>query len=229
MHKLGLSLLFSSMMIVPAAALSQDSAAPTADDYVCALTGDCGEDSGAEAAAPTEAAPSGTPRVSATRGFSLSAPTPTRPAPRQTTNRPTPRQTTNRPSPRQTASRPSTRPAARPAGQLPRVDLRLAFERGSATLTANDYPQIRAFAEALQRPQLADSRVRIEGHTDSSGGRTMNMELSQRRAQAVADFLASQGVAPERLEVRGFGFDRPLPGRRASSQENRRVEAVRIS
>jgi outer membrane protein OmpA-like peptidoglycan-associated protein len=88
---------------------------------------------------------------------------------------------------------------------------------------------VRAFAEALKRPQLADVRVRIEGHTDSSGGRALNRTLSQRRAQAVADFLTSQGIEPGRLEVQGYGYDRPLPGRPASAGENRRVEAVRIS
>ena len=65
--------------------------------------------------------------------------------------------------------------------------------------------------------------------TDSSGSRAINVSLSQRRAQAVADYLMGQGVAQGRLEVRGFGFDRPLPGRPASARENRRVEAVRIS
>ena len=72
-------------------------------------------------------------------------------------------------------------------------------------------------------------RFRIEGHTDSAGGRDVNQPLSQRRAQAVADYLVAQGVAQNRLEVQGFGFDRPLPGTPASSGRNRRVEAVRIS
>ena len=88
---------------------------------------------------------------------------------------------------------------------------------------------MRAFAAALQRPQLSTMRFRIEGHTDSSGARATNVTLSQRRAQAVADYLVSQGVAQGRIEVQGYGFDRPLPGRSASSSQNRRVEAVRIS
>ena len=39
----------------------------------------------------------------------------------------------------------------------------------------------------------------------------------------------SERIAAERLEVRGYGYDQPLPGRPASAGENRRVEAVRIS
>ena len=226
MHKLGLSLLITSLAAAPYAALSQESEVPSADDYVCALTGECPE----EAAEPQPEAnqPSGSPRVSATRGFSLSRPTP----PAATTSRPkatqtgTRRQTASRPTSRPTASRPTTRPVAIQPG---RVDLRLAFGPGSSTLSSTAQGQIRAFAEALRRPQLANVRVRIEGHTDSSGGRAINLPLSQRRAQAVADYLVSQGVAPARLEVRGFGYDRPLPGRRAADSDNRRVEAVRIS
>ena len=213
MRKPGLSLLLASMVMVPYAALSQESQEPTADDYVCALTGEC-----PEATEPEEATPSGTPRVSATRGFSLSRPT--------ATTRTTPKATPSR-TQRRTASRPNPR---RPVAVQPgRVDLRLAFGPGSAVLSSVAQSQIRAFAEALRRPQLANVRVRIEGHTDSSGSRAINVSLSQRRAQAVADYLVSQGVAAGRLEVRGYGYDRPLPGRPASARENRRVEAVRVS
>jgi outer membrane protein OmpA-like peptidoglycan-associated protein len=74
-------------------------------------------------------------------------------------------------------------------------------------------------------PDLAARRFRIEGHTDSSGSRAANIELSKRRAQAVADLVSSLGVQPARLEVRGYGPDRPLPGHAASSPDNRRVEA----
>jgi outer membrane protein OmpA-like peptidoglycan-associated protein len=107
--------------------------------------------------------------------------------------------------------------------------LRLTFELGSAELTPQARQEAAAFAQALQRPQLAGKRFRIEGHTDNVGGRAYNLELSQRRAEAVAAYLAEQGVARNRFEVRGYGFARPLPGRRASAQENRRVEAVMIS
>ena len=214
MRKLGLSLLLTSMVLVPYAALSQESQAPTADDYVCGLTGECPEEAATEEA--TDPADPDGPRVSATRGFSLSRTTSS--APKATP-----------PRPKQTATRPTQqRPVQRPA-QPGRVDLRLAFGNGSAVLSSTAQNQVRAFAEALRRPQLANVRVRIEGHTDSSGGRSINMSLSQRRAQAVADYLVSQGIAANRLEVRGYGFDRPLPGKNATAPENRRVEAARIS
>ena len=222
MRKLGLSLLLGSMVLAPCAALSQEASAPSADDYVCALTGDCAE-AEADEQQPATTQPSGTPRVSATRGFSLSRPTPVQARPKAT------QPTTNRTSRTNTRTAANNTPRQTRPAQPGRVDLRLAFGPGSSSLSGGAQTQIQAFAEALRRPQLANVRVRIEGHTDSSGGRAINQSLSQRRAQAVADYLVSQGIAAGRLEVRGYGYDRPLPGTPASSRANRRVEAVRIS
>jgi len=224
MRKLGMALLVSTLVVAPYAAFSQDSTVSTADEFACALAGDCPEEADAEAEEGAPSARPGGPRVSATRGFSLSTTQPATTRPKATTPA-----TTTRPNRRQTASsRPAQRPA-RPAVQQGRVDLRLSFVPGSAELSATDLAQVEAFAEALQRPQLVNVRVRIEGHTDSSGGRALNQTLSQRRAQAVADFLTSHGIDATRLEVRGYGYDRPLPGVPASAGENRRVEAVRVS
>ena len=78
-------------------------------------------------------------------------------------------------------------------------------------------------------PQLVNMRFRIEGHTDAVGSRAGNVALSQRRAQSVADFLIAMGVPRSRLDVRGYGPDRPLPGTSGASAQNRRVEAVRVS
>lgn len=228
MRKLGLTLLVAAMGIVPYAASSQQAAqpAPTADDFVCALSDDC-EDA-AEPAPEDSATPSGGPRISATRGFALSRPTP----PAETTNTKAGQaRTTQTPTRRRIVTRPAQGQATATAAstQQHRVDLRLNFGVGSAALSEAAQAQMRVFAEALRRPQLANARVRIEGHTDSSGGRATNLALSQRRAQAVADFLIGQGIAPSRLEVKGYAYDRPLPGHSAAASENRRVEAVRIS
>jgi outer membrane protein OmpA-like peptidoglycan-associated protein len=105
------------------------------------------------------------------------------------------------------------------------MDLRVSFLLGSAQLTSQAQEEAKVFAQALKLPELASKRFRIEGHTDSSGRRAMNLDLSKRRAQAVADYLAGLGVQSDRLEVRGYGPDRPLPGHSPSSPENRRVEA----
>lgn len=212
MRKLGLSLLVCGFAFAPHAALSQDGVS-TADEYVCALTGECGDEADAPEAATDEA---GNPRVSATRGFSLARPdAPAAQTPQRRTRR--------------TAARPAPRAPRVATSQPGRVNIRVSFAPGSSALSAVAEAEVRAFAQALQRPQLAEMRFRIEGHTDSSGGRALNMTLSEQRARAVADFLVAQGIARSRLEVEGYGYDRPLPGRSAAAAANRRVEAVRIS
>lgn len=76
--------------------------------------------------------------------------------------------------------------------------------------------------------------VTIEGHTDSKGSASYNKELSLRRAKAVAQWLASQGVDPARLSTKGLGDTRPVqPNKLANGADNpqgraqnRRVEFV---
>jgi outer membrane protein OmpA-like peptidoglycan-associated protein len=81
----------------------------------------------------------------------------------------------------------------------------------------------------VKNPALASRKFIIEGHTDAQGDRQLNLDLSRRRAEAVADYLSSLGVERDRLEVRGYGPDRPLPGRSPKDEANRRVEAVLVS
>ena len=225
---------------LPAAAIAQDSASRTPQDILCELTGEC--------ATETEAAPSetatgerGNARVSATRGFSLTRPAKPAEKGAATASRPTSSASTSRASnstakPRQTGkattktasvNRPTQSSA--PVAARGRVDLRLTFPLGSAELTSQARAEAKVFAQALQLPQLSSKKFVIEGHTDAQGGRAYNLDLSQRRARAVADYLSSLGVSSDRFEVRGYGFDRPLPGRSSASQDNRRVEAVLIS
>jgi OmpA-OmpF porin, OOP family len=208
MRTLRLPLLIAAAAAIPGAALAQEAPPRTPEDYVCAFAGDCPDEAGDEAA-PREP---GSPRVTATRGFSLSTPGAARP---------------RRPARRRPALAAAPRPPAAAQGQ--RVNLRLSFESGSARLTPAAEAEARVFGQSLMLPQLANMHFRIEGHTDSVGSRAMNLALSQRRAQSVADFLAAMGVPRARLEVVGYGPDRPLPGTRATAGENRRVEAVRTS
>ncbi len=76
--------------------------------------------------------------------------------------------------------------------------------------------------------QYAEMKVAIEGHTDSIGTEEYNLGLSQRRAQAVYEFMISQGVAKERLTFEGFGETRPVADNDtdANRQKNRRVDLV---
>lgn len=212
-------------MLFEAPLIAQSAPTRTVDDYVCAFAGEC-------IAQKPQTNDSTAPGKS--RGFSLSVPE--RKAPAADARRPAataspsapPARTNVAPAGRKATSTriASRRTTARPAAaEERRMDLRLSFMLGSAELTNQAREEAQVFAKALLLPQLAGKRFLIEGHTDSSGGRALNLDLSRRRASAVAEYLNSLGVARDRLDVRGYGPDRPLQGRRASSPANRRVEA----
>jgi len=71
-----------------------------------------------------------------------------------------------------------------------------------------------------------DDRIRIQGHTDSTGSAAHDEQLSLRRAEAVRDVLASQGVNPRQMLVEGAGAARPVADNSTAEgrAENRRVE-----
>lgn len=74
--------------------------------------------------------------------------------------------------------------------------------------------------------QFSDIKLKIIGHTDVAGNYEANKVLSQKRAQAVYDYLTSKGVAGERLEVLGVSSDHPI-ATNATEQgrfQNRRIE-----
>jgi OOP family OmpA-OmpF porin len=117
-------------------------------------------------------------------------------------------------------------PAPPPAGtkiaHLPGAN----FAFGSATLTAEGRANASKAAGMLkQHPTL---HVSVDGFTDSIGSEAYNQGLSERRAQAVADALVDDGIARDRLDVRGFGKSRPIAdnGTAAGRAENRRVEII---
>jgi OOP family OmpA-OmpF porin len=98
------------------------------------------------------------------------------------------------------------------------------FATGSAAID----PSSRNVLDALASVALRCDRFSIEvaGHTDNEGARELNMELSRRRAEAVAAYLAGQGVARSRLTARGYGPDRPRQSNdtAAGQAANRRIE-----
>jgi OOP family OmpA-OmpF porin len=98
------------------------------------------------------------------------------------------------------------------------------FTTGSAAID----PSSRRVLDALASVALRCDRFSIEvaGHTDSQGAHDLNMELSTQRAEAVALYLVSQGVARARLTARGYGSDRPRDSNATPEGQaaNRRIE-----
>jgi outer membrane protein OmpA-like peptidoglycan-associated protein len=206
---IGLSACISVLAFAGAA--HAQTADPETAQFMCDLTGDCAESAPDAAVAPSTPAPVSGARTSATRGFSF--------------KRATTAEAEKPARPAQVASiGAAPRAAARPA--VGSADLKLSFMPGSAILTEDAKARLAKYAAALNNARLATRRVRIEGHTDASGSARANQSLSQRRAQAVADYLVSQGLPRGRFDVVGLGSSRPLAGVPAQSPANRRVMAV---
>ena len=109
-------------------------------------------------------------------------------------------------------------------GILVNLKSSLLFSTDSAVLKPAAVEQIAQLGDILAR--YPDDRIRIEGHTDSTGSTAHNEQLSLQRAAAVRDVLATRGVNPRQMLVEGAGEARPIadnstPEGRA---ENRRVE-----
>jgi len=71
--------------------------------------------------------------------------------------------------------------------------------------------------------------VLIEGHTDNTGSDQYNLQLSQKRAESVRQYLINNfSIAPDRLSAKGFGESRPIASNttREGRRKNRRVVAV---
>jgi outer membrane protein OmpA-like peptidoglycan-associated protein len=101
------------------------------------------------------------------------------------------------------------------------------FVSNKSDLLPGAQVKLNEVADALTK-QDSESKIVVEGHTDSQGGAPYNQELSQRRAQAVRDYLVTRGIAPDRVTSQGFGLTRPIadnstPEGRAN---NRRVEII---
>jgi outer membrane protein OmpA-like peptidoglycan-associated protein len=71
-------------------------------------------------------------------------------------------------------------------------------------------------------------RLDVEGHTDSVGGDEYNQRLSERRSEAVRDYLTEEGMRGGSVTARGFGKTQPVASNDTASgrQQNRRVELV---
>jgi outer membrane protein OmpA-like peptidoglycan-associated protein len=99
----------------------------------------------------------------------------------------------------------------------------LFFERGTANILPSSYAELNRLASLLlQHPRM---EIRIEGHTDSIGDSRVLMTLSNKRAEAVKQYLTEQGVKAERMTEKGYGANRPIAPNdtEVGRKKNRRV------
>lgn len=100
----------------------------------------------------------------------------------------------------------------------------ILFEFDKWVIRESVVPELDQWADYFQNnPQVT---AEIYGHADSVGPSAYNMNLSQKRAQAVVNYLTAKGVSSDRLTAKGFGESQPAAPNSTSEgrQKNRRVE-----
>lgn len=104
------------------------------------------------------------------------------------------------------------------------------FTKGSSEINPKFFPKIRQLAEVLKT--FGDYKVRIEGHSDSSGGTAVNLRLTQKRADAFMKYLAEKcGMPPERMTAVGLGEDHPIADNnlQVGRDRNRRIDTILLT
>ena len=107
-----------------------------------------------------------------------------------------------------------------------RQTLDVEFDFNKAIIKQGYYKDIDDLVQVMK--DYPDLKVVIEGHTDNVGTAEYNKELSQRRAEAVKQYMVEKGINANRITAKGFGFDRPIASNDTEEgrQKNRRVEAA---
>lgn len=101
-----------------------------------------------------------------------------------------------------------------------KVEERVSFASGTAQIDEESFEILDAVAAKLRaRPDI--EKLEVQGHTDDVGSKSDNMELSEKRADAVVDYLTDEGISGDRLQAKGYGPEQPrVPN---ISDRNRRM------
>ncbi len=100
----------------------------------------------------------------------------------------------------------------------------IQFETGKAVIKKSSYDILNLIASIfIDNPNY---RIEIQGHTDNTGDPEKNLTLSDKRANAVRDYLIAQGVPEQQLTAKGYGDTKPIADNKtqAGRAKNRRVE-----
>jgi len=102
----------------------------------------------------------------------------------------------------------------------------LFFETAKYDIKQESNSELNRVAEILKRSKLSNMKIEISGHTDNVGDADYNKNLSELRANAVANYLISKGVDASMIVVNGFGYTKPVVDNNSEANRalNRRVE-----
>jgi OmpA-OmpF porin, OOP family len=103
---------------------------------------------------------------------------------------------------------------------------RIRFESGKAVISADSIGLLDRLTETALR--CPNATIEIAGHTDSDGDESANQALSERRAEAVMDYLVRAGLPATRFQAVGYGATQPLAGNDSEEgkAQNRRIDFV---
>ena len=119
---------------------------------------------------------------------------------------------------------PEVKPTAAVMETLNSYSRSILFDSAKATFKKETDQVLQAMTAIFK--EYPQANFSIEGHTDSDGSKSSNQALSERRANAVRDYLIANGISADRLSASGFGEANPIANNRtrAGKKENRRVE-----
>jgi outer membrane protein OmpA-like peptidoglycan-associated protein len=105
----------------------------------------------------------------------------------------------------------------------------ITFDTAKATIKVESLPRLDIVVEFMAHKKSA--RVEIAGHTDNVGNAKTNKTLSQKRAEACRAYVVSKGIDRARIDVVGYGGERPVAGNATEEdrQLNRRIEARELA
>lgn len=110
---------------------------------------------------------------------------------------------------------------------LPQIALEINFAFDSAELLPDATIKLDKLGQVLARPNLQSNNIVISGHTDHKGSAEYNLNLSERRANSVADYLAGKfSLDRSNLTSVGYGYEKLKNPSNPFAAENRRVEIV---
>ena len=100
----------------------------------------------------------------------------------------------------------------------------ITFDTNKSNIKPNFYGTLNKVAQTLAEDNK--SAILVTGYTDNTGNDSINIPLSQARAQSVKNYLASQGVSSSRIDAQGLGSSNPIASNSTSAgkEQNRRVE-----
>jgi OOP family OmpA-OmpF porin len=138
----------------------------------------------------------------------------------------------------QAVERPKSKATAQPVNRpplvpellkLPQVTFDVLFDPDSSIIRPGSYRTLGRIADTLTDPALLPYRFLIVGHTESGGRRDHNLIVSQRRADAIRDVLATTfKISPKRLLTLGLGEEQLRDAARPPSATNRRIQIVSL-